>query len=676
MARPWVTRLVEEAEKRLGVALVQREELEGLRENTMAFSAFREEASELGYHALGYFSGRPTELRPETRNRLAQRSRIALMQDPLAGAEAELKANFAFGRGITVPDAVDEKVQDILDEAWSDSVNEAKLTGFEAQRHRSYELLTQANLYPVAYVKNGRVRLGFLDADTVRFIVPDPEDEERPLWYATAKRRFEWDFENDRAKTTDEMRAGTGEPRVLYYPHWQNVEDMRDAGEKPPEPPAVKLGDGLVYHVRINRIGRSQFGTPPWARSLRFFRALSDLTESHVVMAQAASTFVAKQTMKGTPQQLTKAANAVLSQTGELGASRFGETPSQDAFPRQTAPPPGSFWLENESNKLEALSLNSGAGQAMQTAQIVRAPIAASSGFGQHYLGDAGNANLATATSLELPTLMAVRAWQQTFKEILSWFCDLVIQEAVRAGRLGGVGGGLTVSEALALGVPSHTAEKPLDKLQLSEAFDRKEMERRTGLNLGYTISLPFPGRRNLPDVVSMVGTLVTIYDPMGVNIALRRGLLTFLATHGLELEDPQGWVDEVLPENEPNEPNPRALMALTRPGGTASQVMPGIDPATGQPYPDPRNPDVAAAAAEQSAQIAQKYPPPGRAPDGTSRGERPKGARTGAPTREELRLLATERALLAEALGDDVAQLWEGVWHPYETVNGNGTGD
>jgi hypothetical protein len=684
VAPPWVSRIVHEAERRLGVAVVERDELASLRENTINFQMFKEEASELGYHALGYFSGRPHELRAETRVRLSQRSRLALMQDPTAGAEADLKANFAFGRGITAPDAIDEKVQEILQEAWEDPINQSKLTGFEAQRHRSYELISQANLYPTAYVKNGRVRLGFLDADTVRSIVPDPDDEERPLYYATAKRRFEWDFINDRAKTTDEMRGETGQPKVVYYPHWQNVEDMKadaaEDGETPPAPPAGKLGDGLVYHVRINRIGRSQFGTPPWARTLRFFRALSDLTEAHVVMAQAASTFVAKQTMKGSPEQLTKAANSVLSQTGELGAARFGETPNSQQFPRQEAPPPGSFWLENESNKLEALSLNSGSGQVAQTAQIVRAPIAASSGFGQHYLGDAGNANLATATSLELPTLMAVRAWQQTFKEMLQWFCDLVIQEAVRAGRLGGRGEALTVTEAQSRGIPSYVGQKPLDELRLRETVERKEMERRTGKELSYTITLPYPGRRNLPDVVTMVGTIVTVYDPQGVNVPLRRGLLTFLATHGMELENPQAWVDEVLPDDLPAEPVPGATPQPPPIDSQAATVMPGIDPATGAPYPDPRNPDVAAASAEQQMQLAQKYPPPGRAPDGTSRGERPKGARTGAPpkTREELALMATERRLLSEALGMEVAQLWEDAWwsEPELTgANGNGSG-
>ena len=587
------SRLVEETTTRLGVDIVPRGRLEELTEMQYRLEQFEDEASELAYHALDYFAGKPQDLLPEYRNRLAQRSRIALIQDPLAGAEADLLANFAYGRGIGIPDAEDDEVQKIINEAWQDPVNVEKLTGFEALRHRSNELITQANLYPAAYVKNGRVRVGFLDADTVTHIICDPEDEERPLWYVARKRRVDWDFNHDRTKTFDELKQD-GRPKVIYFPHWQNVEDYQQEEPNAEKPPADKTGDGLVYHVRINRIGRTQFGTPPWARTLRFYTAMNSLTEAHVAMAQAASTFIAKRNIQGGPDQITRSANAVLTQTGELGAARFGAGDMPADIARragiQAPPAPGSFWMENQSSKLEALSLNSGASQAAQTAQIVRAPISAASSFGQHYLGDAGNANLATATSLELPTLMAVQAWQETTRQMLKWFTDVVIQEAVRAGRLGGRMSRVSAQEVkdvleefgdtpLSLAEATDLAfdrlplatqivrQKPLSALRIQEAEDREEMERRTGRALGYTLSVPYPGRRNLPDVVTTVATTLTTIDPEGVNIPLRRAMLNFLATHGMNLDDPTGFVDEVLPED------------------VAGLLLPGLNPETNQPY-------------------------------------------------------------------------------------------
>lgn len=555
-------RIRDAVEERVGLTFVPTGELDTLKESLHQFEQFAEEANELAYWAMDYFSGRPQQLRPEKRARLAQRSRIALTEDPLAGAEADLLSNFAFGKGVGMPDAEDEDVQQVIEEAWTDSNNEQKLTGFEATRHRSNQLITAANLYPTAFIRNGKVRLAFLEPDRVREIICDPEDDERPLWYVYEELpEPRYSFTEDRWLLPGEgdYRSGHRTPpgfgtdergsnplgigRLVYYPHWRNVEDVQrerqENGEPPLElPPVEKLGKGLVEHIRINRIGATQFGTPPWARTLRFYSAMNQLTEAHVSMAQAASTFIAKRVMKGSPETITRSANAILAQTGELGAARFGTgEPPEDLVRSGAVPPPaGSFWLENEQHRLESLQLNSGAAQAAQTATIVRAPIAAASGFGQHYLGDASNANLATATSLELPTQMTVHAWQATFEQLYRWFVDITIQAAVRTGRLGGERNVLP-------------EDRPLNELMVREADERLEAERRTGKSLKYKFAMPYPGRRNLPDVTSSIAAVASGFDMGGNNVPLRRALLLFYATHGLEVEDPRAWVDEVLPE-------------------------------------------------------------------------------------------------------------------------------
>lgn len=552
----------ENVAEKLGVSLVDRERLDHLQESDHFLQTFREELTDVAWTALNLVNGRPHEMRPEQRERLAKRSRIALQQDPLAGAEAALLANFAFGRGVAKPEAADKKVQEIIDEAWDDPINQEKLTGFEAQRHRSNELITQANLFPTAHVAKGRVRLSFLDPELVKDIVCDEEDDERPLYYATMKRTAKWDFVEDQLKPAElDSEQVLGKQKVHYYPHWRNVEDAEQSGELGDQkPPDDKLEDGLVYHVRINRIGRSQWGTPPWARSLRFFSAMNSLTEAHVAMAQAASSIIAKQSMTGGPDAIRRRAASMLSQSGELGAARFGEQLRQvdQDLDRPAAlggrggtapvPPigPAAFHAENQASKLEAVNLSSGAGQAAQTAEIVRAPIAAAAQFGQHYLGDASNANLATATTLELPAMMNVQAWQETHEQMHRWFIDLVIQEAVRAGRLGGDGADLDADTT----VKNGTVPLKLSELCLREQAERLDMEARTSKDLSYTFEMPYPGRRNLPDVQAVVLDVLQAFDPNGINIAMRRAMLLFLAKHGMQLDNPTGWVDEVLPEN------------------------------------------------------------------------------------------------------------------------------
>lgn len=586
--RPGLSRIVESVEQWTGLAIRSTEQVQRWQTVEQEFIELAGDAEDLALHSLDYFNGRPSELAPERRRRIAQKSRVALKFDPLASAEAQLLADFAFAKGVPIPTARDKKVQQVIEEAWTDANNEEKLTGFAAQRRLSNELLTAGELFPTLYVAGGRIRVGRLDPDTVEAVVPDPEDRLRPLWYMVRERKFKWDFTNDHA-AFDQDLGKDGQPKIRYWKHWRNYDDAvaeRDQGlvgedEEPLEtPPESKMAKGLVYHVAINQTGEELRGNPPWSRSLRFFEAMNVLVESHVVQAQAASTFIARRVMKGSPKQVARAAASVMGHISELGAaSRFdseqnragmSERPARFAPGAPAPPAPGSWWNENESSKLEALNLNSGAGQMAQTAQIVRAPIAAAAGFGQHYLGDASDANLATASTLELPSTMRVTSWQQHFEDMLRWFTDRAIEAAVKSGKLGGLDG--------------FPEEGPMSEMRLHEAEDRAAMEKRTGKDLSYEFVMPFPGRRQLVEVSAWVTDIAQSMDPNGVNVPLRRQLLRF-AFEQMGLDDVGHAVEEALPEE-------------GLPGGIGPQPDPQFDPATGAPL----TPEAAAAQALATA--------------------------------------------------------------------------
>lgn len=437
----------------------------------------------------------------------------------------------------------------------TDPINEQTLTGYQAQRKLSNELLTCAELFVTLYIGGGKIRVGRLDPDLVTAIVTDPENRNIPLWYVARERKYKWNFATDQPDYTDTINA-VGQRQVKYWPHWRNVDDaisdrnrfgVEDDEDPLEEPPAEKLAKGKVYHLAINQTGEQLRGNPPWARSLRFFSAMNVLTEAHVTMAQAASTFIARRAMKGSPRQITKAAESVVRAAGELGAAAFrpasgwgiagNAEPTTEPFvaPSQPGPfPPGSWWNDNDSSTLSPLNLQSGAGQMAQTAQIVRAPIAASSQFGQHYLGDPTSANLATASTLELPATMRVGAWQEFFEQLYRWFTDRAIEAAVQAGLLGGA--------------IRNEGDIPLTEMRLHEAENRAEMESRTGKDLSYEFSMPFPGRRQLGDVTTAVQVISGSQDPNGVNVPLRRILLKFFFEQ-IGIDDVARAVDECIPE-------------------------------------------------------------------------------------------------------------------------------
>lgn len=595
-------RIAETLEQRAGVAVRSTATVERLEVSEREYAAYAAQAEEMAFVALDYFNSRPQEFRPERRALLAQRSRIAFMQDPLAGREIEMLADFAFGKGISQPRCKDKAVQDLVDDAWTDASNQEQLTSFQAQRANSADLKTQANLLALLFEGGGLVRVSWLNFDDVLDVVVDPENHRRVVWYVARERTYEWNAKTHSPAFSTIAIGPGGVPKVKYFPHWRNLdlaeeERANDPTLKPlPKIEAADIGVGKVFHLAINKLGEQHFGVPPFARSLRFYSAMNQFTESRVTMAQAASQFIAKRVVKGGPGMVRRQAEGLLNARSELGSRELGGSgdigrrveESSLWGARQPPAAPGSIWNENQADTLQSLSLNSGGSQAQADAMIIRAPIAASSGFGQHYLGDASNANLATATTLELPVSMLVQTWQQYFHLLNRWFVERVIEAAINAGKLGGFA---KAAEAVQEGLPG------LGSLCLSEAFDTRHAEKITGKDLSFSFEMPYPGRRALPDVAAYTTQTLLTFDPMGTNLALRRGLLAWTVAQGMQIDDVAGFVDEVFPPGVPLVPlpdagpgNPLETAELGKPARLAkaqtTSPMPAKSGPNGKPAP------------------------------------------------------------------------------------------
>ena len=227
------------------------------------------------------------------------------------------------------------------------------------------------------------------------------------------------------------------------------------------------------------------------------------------------------------------------------------------------------------------------------------------------------------------------------------WFVDLVIQEAVRAGRLGGL------AERPALEESEGPAERlTLSELRLSEADERAEMEARTGKDLTYTFEMPYPGRRNLPDVVTAVTSLAQSYDPAGVNVPLRRELLYFFARDGLGVDDPKRWVEEILPKDAKMLPGAGIPLGLDAEG----KPLPA-------PPPEPGGPTGATGPTDAKSQYGERTANPA-----TRTGAMAAGLIEGLSDEE---LLAIERELSGEWERDVVSPAVEAAL----AASSNGTG-
>jgi hypothetical protein len=592
------TELRETVEQRTNRAVVAQDELKRLQESDYERRMLQRDLDLLAYTALNYVGHRPQELKAVERRRLAQRSRITWMKDPQAGAAVDLMNDFVFGRGMKKPKANDKMVQQVLDDFWDDPDNQLILFDFQSQLAQGTDLELQSNLFFLIFEdgEDGKVKLSLLDHDTVETVVRDPDNRMRIMYYLARHFEYSWNYNTDQPQivvgtspaTQDQKLASaptkqdspgyamnpvlTGEGQVRYYPHWRNVEDAVSAAktgarEMPDLCPPEKLGEGKVYHIAINRGMEMAFGHPRMDRVIRWFNSFNTFMDARVDMMSASAAFVMKRKVRGTPQQLQRMANQALSRRSTLGMSM---EPNMMA---DVGPKAAAIMSENDSVDHEPFNLNSNAQNAQADAQMLRSQISAATRWPASYYGDASQANLATATSLELPVLKAVETRQEIFESFVRFCCDRAIQRAVDTGNLD-LEGRDPIDQPDA--APGPVALEPGDKTQaLAEAYEDQDADEvMTSRDLGYEFSMPNPLKRMIGDLVTAAQLTAQAFDPNNTNTELSRTLLEVVLAEAFEIEDPAGAVERIFPKGYVDPVQSAQLAAA--PGGGGGQPETG----------------------------------------------------------------------------------------------------
>jgi hypothetical protein len=616
----FVNRIREAAEERLGYTVTPNERLEVLEADSVDRRMLQRELHDLAYTALDYSGGRPQEVKASKRREMAQKARVVWMSDPQAGASVELLNAFVFGRGVPQPRASDPLVQEVLDEAWNDPDNKIVLTGFDAQLALGTDLQLQSNLFLLFFDDgdDGRVKVGLLDHDTVEDAVRDEDNRMRVLYYVAHEKRYKWDYKTDRPD--ENIAENTRNKReVKYYPHWRNIpsalESARLNGETPPVgPPADKVGVGYVYHVAVNRTSEQVFGVPTMQRLIRWFNAYNDFMSARVDQARAAAAFVMKRKVKGTKGQLERAATQALSKSSLLGSASV-----TDDGTTLRGPQPGSVLNENELVTHENFNLNTNAGNALTDGQMIRSQISAATHFPQHYLGDAGSANLATATSMELPVLKHVEARQEAFEQLFRAFLDRVIQRAQEAGRLpdmlsdaemaaedkaNGKEGPFAPQDGGTFGPESPTTQQVFGSLFEAKTPDSENPRKR---DVTYEFAMPSPLRRMMGELVTSVTGIAKTFDPNGTNMELNRLLLGVVLGQGLELDDAAKAVQSVFPPGY-EDPAMAAFQAKQAADGAAPDGAPPAEAPAPSAEANPYGAPMQAQAPEDAGVVEGRY--------------------------------------------------------------------
>lgn len=347
---------------------------------------------------------------------LLKRIRTYRKRSPLAKLGARLLMTYVLGQGISLKANNRVQVARIVDEFWEDPVNQAAFTSTSAMSKFLDRLMTDGDQFVVLFPakdKSGTLRIAILEALFVEDIITDPENWSVPLWYKVRKDVRKYDFQLGAmvTQTTQDF---------VYYRDWRNDATTGFV------PKASQIAEGLIYHVAINQSGK--FGESEFAASMDWLKAHKEFMENRATLNAAAAQIAWKKTRKGPAAQVAQDVN-------KLQSSLVNNINAWESNP---PPVPGSTYVRNEGVDLEWMKTDTGGDAALADERILR--MMAGAGMGgvpNHYFGDEANANLATATAMELPLLKNYENWQMRVKQVVEDILDFLLSVAHEAGRIG-----------------------------------------------------------------------------------------------------------------------------------------------------------------------------------------------------------------------------------------------
>jgi hypothetical protein len=266
--------------------------------------------------------------------------------------------------------------------------------------------------------------------EEIKLTIYDPDNRKKPIYYKRVYMELVYDG------NTDQVVPAKNEPTTKYYLDYRvTEEDLARIGTRIKIPPAkLAKPEEKIKHSLINplwtRIG--QRGISELYSSRQWFRVFREFMENRAAINDAATAIAFKRKVKAGP-------TGVASFKGSLGGLETGySNPANEGseFRKATRPAPGATYDSNQAIDLEWMKTDTGAANAREDARMLLAVAGAGVGTMIHYYGEGGDANLATAQSMELPMVKSYEDWQQWLKDeiedLLRWMLRLAFPDEYR----------------------------------------------------------------------------------------------------------------------------------------------------------------------------------------------------------------------------------------------------
>lgn len=308
-----------------------------------------------------------------------------------------------------------DPIRDIINSFWNDSDNKLAFTTHRSMQQTLDEIVTDGEKFYACFPDSSPpyVKVSEIPLEEINHIIYDPDNRLRPLFYKRGYQPLKFDGANDQF-------VPDGAPVVKYYWDYRIKEtDQAELLKKIRIPKGKIEQKARVRHVMINELWTTtgKRGISELYSSREWFRVFREFMEGRAAINAAAQAVSYLRKIKGSPSTVAKF-------TGKLGNLPVGENVGGDGDLRKlTRPVAGAIYDSNEAVDLEWMKTDTGAVNAKEDARLLLMSAGAGVGTMIHYFGEGGDANLATAQSMELPMVKSYEDWQQFIDDFyMGWF--------------------------------------------------------------------------------------------------------------------------------------------------------------------------------------------------------------------------------------------------------------
>jgi hypothetical protein len=265
------------------------------------------------------------------------------------------------------------------------------------------------------------IKVSEIPVEEITNIVYDTNNRLRPVYYRRQYQELEYDGQS-------EMLKPKGQPVVKYYLDYRITEEMLPEVTKGIKIPKGKIvPDAKIFHALINEIPTKsgKRGLSELYASREWFRVFKEFMEGRASINAAAQAISYVRKIKGGP-------TAVASFSGKFGGLDVGDSAANQGneIKKLTQPVKGAVYDTNPSVDLDWLKTDTGAQNAKEDARMLLMSAGAGVGTMIHYFGEGGDANLATAQSMELPMVKSYEDWQQYIEDFYTALLFYVLRVA------------------------------------------------------------------------------------------------------------------------------------------------------------------------------------------------------------------------------------------------------